>query len=553
VNNRTRAAALATLCCTALVLGATGARADGTYNTATLRPATGGDGLISTEGARPLNQGDPSVELRLFGIIDHNPLAVGIRDHGGDFVINRFRGVAALQVKLFDGATLGVQVPGVFNQFADLNGAFGYYKAGSGFGDIRFTGRMALLRQERVGFNAAMQLNVDTPSGSGKTLTSDRSPQFEAVIALSKIFGDVHQGHAELIGNLLAGGRDKTELAGSLLGGPFVGGRVGLAYYLSDWGDESLQRVGLRRVFAEFDGRTGTRDLFGVPGSPAEVRGGLTFCVGRNIAFDFAGGGALVSAFGAPDWHLVVSAGWSPSSCHSPQLPPPGPTAEELAAKAAAERAVAAAKQAAEERAAAEKAAADKAAADQAAAEKAAAEKAAAEKAAAEAAAKKAAEEAYNRDSDGDGVPDRIDNCPTEKGPASNFGCPESKKQKVAVRDGKIDILEKVQFASARATILRGSFPLLDQVAGVLAAHPELSKLEVEGHTDNLGKPEKNLALSQARAEAVVDYLAKKGVAKERLAAKGYGDTKPLGDNKTKKGQEENRRVEFRVLETKQP
>ena len=191
---------------------------------------------------------------------------------------------------------------------------------------------------------------------------------------------------------------------------------------------------------------------------------------------------------------------------------------------------------------------ADKAAADKAAAEKAAADKAAADSAEA---ARKAEEEAAKKDSDGDGVPDRVDNCPTEPGPASNYGCPLTKKQKVVVQDGKIHILEKVQFAVGKTEVLKASFPLLDQVAAVLVGHPEILKLEVQGHTDNVGPAPKNLTLSHGRSESVVAYLVKKGVAAERLVAKGYGEEKPMADNKTKQGQEENRRVEFKVLEMK--
>ena len=70
-------------------------------------------------------------------------------------------------------------------------------------------------------------------------------------------------------------------------------------------------------------------------------------------------------------------------------------------------------------------------------------------------------------------------------------------------------------------------------------------KGEIGGHTDNVGKPAPNQALSEARATAVRDYLVSKGVAKEALTAAGYGDTKAVADNATAEGKAKNRRIEF--------
>src|SRR5439155_18422038 len=135
------------------------------------------------------------------------------------------------------------------------------------------------------------------------------------------------------------------------------------------------------------------------------------------------------------------------------------------------------------------------------------------------------------RDTDGDGVPDRLDNCPREKGPADNHGCPKAKKQLVVLREDRIEILDKVYFATGKARIEKRSNKLLDQVAQVLKAHPDLLQLEVQGHTDDQGSAKTNTALSQARAEAVASYLRRRGVAAERLAARGYGPLQPLAPN----------------------
>nr|QKW93706.1 flagellar motor rotation protein MotB [Vitiosangium cumulatum]QKW93736.1 flagellar motor rotation protein MotB [Vitiosangium cumulatum] len=149
------------------------------------------------------------------------------------------------------------------------------------------------------------------------------------------------------------------------------------------------------------------------------------------------------------------------------------------------------------------------------------------------------------RDTDGDAMADHVDNCPSEAGPTDNQGCPAKQKQLVVIKQDRIEIKETVHFDTARATIQRRSFKLLDQVAKVLLAHPELKKVWVEGHTDNVGKPEANLKLSQRRAEAVRDHLIKKGVAPERLEARGYGQERHIASNDTSEGRAANRRVEF--------
>lgn len=150
-------------------------------------------------------------------------------------------------------------------------------------------------------------------------------------------------------------------------------------------------------------------------------------------------------------------------------------------------------------------------------------------------------------DADHDGVPDASDNCPAVAGPADNQGCPKEQKQLVVITNDKLEILEKVYFATRDASVLAKSFPLLDQVASVLQTHPELKKVQIEGHTDNVGDADANLKLSQRRAEAVFKYLSKK-VDPARLEPIGYGRTRPADTNDTPAGREKNRRVEFKIV-----
>lgn len=151
-------------------------------------------------------------------------------------------------------------------------------------------------------------------------------------------------------------------------------------------------------------------------------------------------------------------------------------------------------------------------------------------------------------DSDGDGVADNLDNCIQESGPVSNQGCPVSQKQLVAITARRLEIREKVYFSTNKAVVLPKSFPLLEQIARVLNGHPEIAKIQVEGHTDNVGDAPHNRVLSTERAQAVVAFLLKAGVAENRLVAVGFGPDRPAADNKTAKGRENNRRVEFNIL-----
>ncbi len=154
-------------------------------------------------------------------------------------------------------------------------------------------------------------------------------------------------------------------------------------------------------------------------------------------------------------------------------------------------------------------------------------------------------------DTDGDGFRDDQDACPNEKGvddpDPSKRGCPKL----VRVTEKEIIILEQVQFDTGKATIKKVSDPLLDSVAAVLKEHPEILKLEVQGHTDNKGSKQLNAKLSQDRADSVMKAMIKRGIEASRMTAKGYGQDVPIDTNDTDAGRQKNRRVQFVVLEKK--
>lgn len=149
-------------------------------------------------------------------------------------------------------------------------------------------------------------------------------------------------------------------------------------------------------------------------------------------------------------------------------------------------------------------------------------------------------------DADGDGIINTEDDCPQQAGVAANNGCPE-KEQKQLEEDVKRDlqnIIESLQFNVNSSNINPSSYSELNRLAEIMQEDTEL-RLIIRGHTDDTGNPSSNLELSVDRANAVKDYLVRQGVEANRIAAFGYGDTRPVASNDTEEGREQNRRVEL--------
>jgi OOP family OmpA-OmpF porin len=120
---------------------------------------------------------------------------------------------------------------------------------------------------------------------------------------------------------------------------------------------------------------------------------------------------------------------------------------------------------------------------------------------------------------------------------------------KVELKDDRIEIKEKIQFDFNAATIKSVSHGLLDEVASLMRAHPELRKVSIEGHASAEGEDAYNLDLSDRRSKAVMDHLVAKGISKDRLVARGWGEQRPISENESEAGREKNRRVEFNIVE----
>lgn len=111
----------------------------------------------------------------------------------------------------------------------------------------------------------------------------------------------------------------------------------------------------------------------------------------------------------------------------------------------------------------------------------------------------------------------------------------------------KVYTLDNVYFDTGKSTLRAESFKELNELAEFMRQKKTLV-IEIAGHTDNVGSAESNLKLSEGRANAVRDYLIRKGIKPERIIAKGYGDTQPVANNTTDEGKQKNRRTEVRVV-----
>jgi outer membrane protein OmpA-like peptidoglycan-associated protein len=148
-------------------------------------------------------------------------------------------------------------------------------------------------------------------------------------------------------------------------------------------------------------------------------------------------------------------------------------------------------------------------------------------------------------DNEKDEVVDLDDQCPSIPGVKEppRPGCPK-KPALVVVTDKEIKITQQIHFEFNKSAIRPISYPVLDAVVDVLRKNPKI-KIEVQGHTDNVGPPAYNKKLSQDRADSVRNYLVTHGVEAPRLISRGYGMDVPLVPNTDARNRALNRRVQF--------
>lgn len=156
-------------------------------------------------------------------------------------------------------------------------------------------------------------------------------------------------------------------------------------------------------------------------------------------------------------------------------------------------------------------------------------------------------------DNDQDNLLDTVDNCPMEPEDFDGFededGCPEEGEGLVRLTCAAIEINEAVFFETDSDVIQTRSYPLLDQVAGVVRNATHIQRVSIDGYTDSRGSDSHNLDLSQRRAASVLRYLLNTGISPDRLSSQGLGEASPIASNDSADGRQTNRRVEFVITQ----
>ena len=147
-------------------------------------------------------------------------------------------------------------------------------------------------------------------------------------------------------------------------------------------------------------------------------------------------------------------------------------------------------------------------------------------------------------DTDKDGVLDKDDKCPNEAGTVANNGCPEAPTEEVIATLNSY--AKTILFDTGKSSFKQQTYPVLQAITAILKEYPK-SNFSIEGHTDSVGSKSLNQKLSEKRANAVKDYLVENGIEAGRLTAYGFGEDYPIDSNATRAGRANNRRVEVKL------
>ena len=425
----------------------------------------------------------------------------------GSLVHDRWGGAVLASVGLFDRAQLTLEVPVTFYQDRSGGGLVASARSidSFGVGSLRLVPKVQLLDAARHGVDLAVQAGVTAPLGADSYIGSEWTVQPE--VTATRTLGDVRLGV-----NLGAALRERARLADERLGSELLG-QVGAAYGLKRATGLPVELGAVLAASASAAHPFDREDETSV-----EARGYGAIDVAPPVRVLAGAGLGLMSGWGTPDWRVFAGvqvtiprkatpapvAAPPPPPPPAPKPPPPPPDRDGDGIPDAQDRCPAVPGRAENHG-------------------------------------------CPDTDRDRDGVVDRLDACPDLPGPKENRGCPV--KGAAKLEGDRIELGEVVYFATGKDVIQKRSDALLDSVATIMKAHPEIGKVRVEGHTDAQGKRAYNVKLSQRRAAAVVKALVKRGVPAARLAAQGLGPDRPVADNATAEGRAKNRRVELRVVE----
>jgi outer membrane protein OmpA-like peptidoglycan-associated protein len=573
MSRRPRSAALLPL----LLLGAAAeaAEADGTVDFELFAPHADTTGYLHSGGASTLRH--LQLGLSLWGGYENDPVVLqangervrpqgGAEDERGDAIVDgRLRTHLGLAMGIGGFSSLAIDVPLTLSQQGttlDSVGGEAQSLRATGLNDIVVTPKLIALNPEDFPVGLAVSLPLSLPTGAGESFLGDGSLGFSPSATLELADDSVQDRQHGLRAAVSAGYavRGEDRLRDLHVGGAMTWGAAG--------GWRPADPI---ELVAEVHGELGGGR---VAQSPAELLAGLRIYAGDMVTLNL-GGGAGLAGFGAPDWRgvfgLTVAPDFDPNAkdsdldgindgidgCVTSAEDKDGyqdsdgcPDKDNDVDKIPDER--------------------DQCADDPEDDD-----------------GFQDTDGCPDKDNDGDGVVDVEDRCPNESEVANGYqdddGCPDSRPRadqdndripddvdrcpavaedfngnedgdgcpdgRVQVQGEAIKITEKIYFDTGKDSIQARSHDLLDEIAKVLVEHPELKLVRIEGHTDNVGPDANNLKLSGARAEAVRRYLVGKGVAVERLEARGFGEMYPLQSNDTEPGRAANRRVEFIIVE----
>jgi len=519
---------------------------EGAFEVERFRLAIDEDGILDVEsGTVP---GHLRFGLALWLGHADEPLTVYRQDTGervGALVRGRTGGDVAASLALWNRLELGLALPVIVEQdgamsFDGSSATFPTIES-SGLGNLKLIPKVHLAGDQRGG--VALLLTARLPTSGGAAYAG-----YDRVTLAPEMAGSGRIGRVGLAGNVGFQWRDEVDGVPGLEMRNELYGRFGVAVYLGPVEERPIE------LALTVSGATDTASSHFATDdySPFEIAGGPSFRLGQALVLFAAGGAGLNDGQGAPDWRVLGGVRLMGGGVEKvapvemvltaeptgPIEPPPEPapvTADTDGDRVADD-------------------------ADRCPAE------------AEDADGFEDGDGCPDPDNDKDGVVDAADGCPDKNGPVENKGCPDAdrdgdaivdrldncpdepgdaryqgcmKPQLVQITRERIELLDRVYFESGKAAVLARSHPLLDNVARVIASHPDIPVIEVRGHTDNRGADDYNMRLSQERAEAVVAYLVGKGIAAGRLRAAGRGEGEPVYDNDTRAGRAANRRVEF--------
>jgi outer membrane protein OmpA-like peptidoglycan-associated protein len=453
-----------------------------------------------------------------------NPLVVRRTDTGerlGSLVERRAGGSLVASIGLASFAQLGLELPFAAYQDrgAEIPGATTRpldALAGAGLGDLRIVPKIGLLRSEGgSGFDLAVLAPVTLPTSGGQAYLGASALSFQPELAATYRTGGWRIGANVGLPLRQAQQFLSQKIESELL----VGAGVARRFWTAD--DRKLP---LELAASLTTGTSILSPFANATQAPTELRAQGTWWLSPDLSVFAGAGGGIVPGWGTPDWRAFVGLRFEPAPVQDRDgdgIPDDKDGCPDVAE--------------------------DKDGFDD-------------------------ADGCPDPDNDGDGILDADDRCPLVKGVAREKGCPESDrdrdtvidrldicpddagkdefggcttKQLVALKDGRIEILEAVYFKLGSDVIEERSHALLDNIVAVLKSHPDIKRVLVEGHTDNQGSAASNVDLSQRRAGAVRSYLMGKGIVESRLEAKGFGQDQPIATNDTEEGRARNRRVVF--------